>query len=92
MYKLGVFACIFVVMLVGACRCSIIASGTCLIEGAIPTLYIAGESTPRAENFVVTPIPTPPHYSIPGLYNVNHIAPNTQGTAWLNKTTYISIS
>jgi PKD repeat protein len=31
-------------------------------------------------------------YTIPGSYTVNHSATNTQGTVWLNKTAYISIS
>jgi PKD repeat protein len=31
-------------------------------------------------------------YTMPGLYTVSHAATNTQGTVWLNKTAYISIS
>ena len=61
MYKLGAFTCLFVVMMVGACGCSTVASGNGSIPGTTPTLpatYIAGESTPPVESLAVTPIPT----------------------------------
>jgi PKD repeat protein len=62
MYKWGVAVCFFVVMLVGACGCSVAAPGTGPASGTTPTLpatYIAGESTPSAENLAVTTTSTP---------------------------------
>ena len=61
MYKLGALACLFVVMLVGACGCSVATPGTSP-AGATPTLpatYIAGESAPSTQSFTVTPTQTP---------------------------------
>lgn len=79
MYKLGVVACLFVVILVGACGCSVTAPGVSPVPGTMPTLpatYIAGESTPAAETFAFTPTPTPPS----GLVNiagaVTNVTPN----------------
>lgn len=67
MYKLGAVVCLFVVMLVGACGCSVAVPGTGPVPGAasgatptLPATYIAGESTPSAESFAVTSTPTPP--------------------------------
>ncbi len=62
MYKLGAVACLFVIMLVGACGCSVAAPGTSP-AGANPTLpatYIAGESAPSTQSFTVTPTQIPP--------------------------------
>ncbi|ABS56935.1 PKD domain containing protein [Methanoregula boonei 6A8] len=64
MYKPGVIACLFIVLLVGACGCSLAASGSGTANGTtaremptLPDTYVAGEGTPVPGNTVVTPAP-----------------------------------
>ena|SRR5208337_64802 len=69
MYKWGMIACLFIVLLVGVCGCSAIPPGTNKTPGgtsATPTLpetYIAGESTPLPVSSPVAATPTPANAS-----------------------------
>ena len=64
MYKSGVIACLLVVLLAGACGCSLAASGSGPASGAatqetptLPATYVAGEATELPTNTLTTPAP-----------------------------------
>ena len=64
MYNPGVIACLLVVLLAGACGCSLAASGSGPASGAatqetptLPATYVAGEATALPTNTLATPVP-----------------------------------
>ena len=78
MYKLGFVACLFVVVLVGGSGC-LLHLRDCSNRGQCQrylSTYIAGENTPAAETFVITPTPTPPTAAV----NISGVQTNVTPT------------
>ena len=87
MYKPGTIACLFVVLLVGACGCSLAASGSAPASGAaaqktptLPATYIAGETTPLPANTPATPAPAPANTAPPNIMGAEMNATLTEVT------------
>jgi len=87
MYKPGAIAGLLIVLLVGACGCTLAASGSGPAAGAaaqetptLPATYVAGEATPLPAHTAATPAPTPENTASPNIMGAEMNATLTEVT------------